>query len=201
MYDFKAENNQPVIYDCGANIGVSALYYKILYPGSIIKAFEADSNIADILKSNLNRNNIQGVEVINKAAWIDNNGVTFNVDNADGGSVYGEGNKIKVDSVRLRNLIASEEFIDLIKMNVEGAELDVIPDCEDVLSKVKNLYIEYHSFPKIEQKLDNILLSLKKNGFRYYIQNIVSPKRIPSVDQLKSESIDLQLHIFAYKSE
>jgi hypothetical protein len=140
------------------------------------------------------------VEVINKAAWIDNNGVTFNVDNADGGSVYGEGNKITVDSVRLRDLIASEEHIDLIKMNIEGSELDVIPDCDDVLYKVKNLYIEYHSFTKLEQKLDNILHTLKKNGFRYYIQNIVSPKLIPSKESLMSESIDLQLHIFAYKS-
>jgi FkbM family methyltransferase len=111
MYDFKADNKQPVIYDCGANIGVSALYYKILYPGSIIKAFEADSNIAGILKSNLTVNNIQGVDVINKAAWINNDGVTFNVDNADGGSVYGEGNKITVDSIRLRDLIASEEIL------------------------------------------------------------------------------------------
>lgn len=200
MYHFQTSNPQPLIYDCGANVGLSVLYYKKYFPGSRIKAFEADSDIASTLVQNLKRNSIKDVVVVNKAVWIDNNGVDFSADYADGGSIYNEGNKIKVESIRLRDLIASEEKIDLIKINVEGAELDVIPDCDGVLNKADNLYIEYHSFPKMEQKLDVILNVLKRNGFRYYIQNIVSPNAIPSKEQLMAEELDLQLHIFAYKA-
>src|SRR3989344_5359511 len=32
--DFKAENINPVIIDAGANVGISALYYKKLYPNA-----------------------------------------------------------------------------------------------------------------------------------------------------------------------
>src|SRR5436190_6322828 len=41
-YYFKSSPRQPVIIDCGANIGMSVLYFKKLYPQSKIIAFEAN---------------------------------------------------------------------------------------------------------------------------------------------------------------
>src|SRR5688572_17057445 len=39
VYKFKAESDHPVILDCGANIGLSLVYFKKLYPNAHIIAF------------------------------------------------------------------------------------------------------------------------------------------------------------------
>lgn len=39
-YRFTADNDPPLIFDCGAHIGVSVLYFKKLYPKAKIIAFE-----------------------------------------------------------------------------------------------------------------------------------------------------------------
>ncbi|MGE5500018.1 MAG: FkbM family methyltransferase [Syntrophothermus sp.] len=199
MYRFKTSSAAPVIYDCGANVGLSCLYYKKEYPGAVIKAFEADPEIAAVLVQNMKDNGITGVEVTAKALWINNDGVQFTADSADGGSLFIEGKKISIPSVRLHDLIAAETKIDMIKMNIEGAELDLILDCADVLHKADNMYIEYHSFKNSEQQLDKILSVLTKNGFRYYIQNVTSSGTTPLVIELSEGDLDLQLHIFAYR--
>lgn len=199
MYRFQTSSSAPVIYDCGANVGLSCLYFKKQFPNARIKAFEADPAIAGVLRENMQLNHISGVEVIDKALWIDDKGVEFTVDNADGGSIYSEGDKIKIPSVSLKELLKKENRIDMIKMNVEGAELDLIVDCADELHRAENMYIEYHSFIKQEQQLDKILAILSRNGFRYYIQNVISTTATPLISEIKVDNLDLQLHIFAYK--
>jgi hypothetical protein len=94
-YRFESESGRPIIYDCGANIGISILYFKRIYPHSKIKAFEADPTISKILKINLQKNNINDVEVIEKAVWVDCNGVYFGVEGADGGSIFKTNSSLK----------------------------------------------------------------------------------------------------------
>ena len=50
IYKFDSKDEEPVIYDCGANIGMSCLYFKILYPKARITAFEGDPIITDVLE-------------------------------------------------------------------------------------------------------------------------------------------------------
>jgi hypothetical protein len=49
IYKFNSENKEPIIFDCGANVGTSCLYFKQLFPNGKIKAFEADPMIANVL--------------------------------------------------------------------------------------------------------------------------------------------------------
>jgi hypothetical protein len=42
-YEFRADHDQPCIIDCGANIGLSVLFFKALYPHATVIAFEPDS--------------------------------------------------------------------------------------------------------------------------------------------------------------
>ena len=165
IYKFETKNEEPVIYDCGANIGLSCLYFKNIFPNSRIKAFEADPHIVQILSSNLK--NLKNVEVIDKAVWIDSEGVEISLEGADAASVYGSENKVKVDSVSLNKLIENEKRIDMLKIDIEGAETDVIKDCRESLYKAENIFIEYHSFLRQLQDLDVILNTLKENNFRY----------------------------------
>jgi FkbM family methyltransferase len=199
-YKFETKNVEPVIYDCGANIGLSCLYLKNIFPDSRIKAFEADPNIAKILSSNLN--DLKKVEVINKAVWINDEGVEISLEGADAASIYGSKNKVKVDSVSLNKLIENEEKIDMLKVDIEGAEVDVIKDCKESLHKVENIFIEYHSFLNYPQDLDSILKILKEKNFRYFIKQ-PADRNSPLLNRFNKNypEMDLQLNIFAYKLE
>ncbi len=128
-YMFETKNESPLIYDCGANIGISCISFKKYFPNSKIKAFEADPAIAKMLGNNLNENSITGVEVYSKAVWINNNGIEFGAEGADSGSIYSSRNKMKVESIRLKDFIDEEETIEFLKIDIEGAEAEVIQDC------------------------------------------------------------------------
>ena len=200
IYKFKTDSNSPIIFDCGANIGVSCLYFKKFYPESRIKAFEAVPEIADVLSSNLN--NINGIEVINKAVWINNDGIEISLEGADAASIYGNKNKVKVYSVRLKDLIDNEEKIDMLKIDIEGAEIDVMKDCKESLNNIENIFIEYHSFINQNQQLDEILKILTEKNFRYFIKQPVD-RNVPFINRTNKNypDMDLQLNIFAYKSD
>ncbi len=201
IYRFESESDKPIIYDCGANIGISILYFKRIYPYSKIKAFEADPVISEILKINLQKNNINDVEVINKAVWIDYNGVYFGVEGADGGSIFKTNRSlIKVESIRLKDFLEKESHIDLLKMDIEGAEYNVILDCNESLRKAKYLFIEYHSLTNQSQKLDEILKILRNNNFRYYLENIKNKIKHPFMRQIKGD-MDLQVNIWAIRND
>jgi len=144
LYKFDTKNKEPIIYDCGANIGMSCLYFKKLYPKVKIKAFEADPKISKILETNLKRNNVlENVEIISTAVWVDNKGLKFASEGADGGSIYGKDNKVKVSSIRLKDFLENEEKIDMLKIDIEGAEYEVLKDCRESLGHVQNLFVEY----------------------------------------------------------
>jgi FkbM family methyltransferase len=196
--EFKTDSKIPLIYDCGANVGTTSLYFKILYPDSIVKAFEADPEIFKYLKNNIDQNNLD-VVIYNKAVWIDDDGIDFSHDGADAGSIYSNhGSKIKVESIRLRDLLVKEDKIDMLKIDIEGAEVDVISDCEDQLDKVDNMYIEFHSFGNRPQELDVILAILQRNSFRYHFHTF-QMRTSPFIDKGETLDIDILMIIFAWK--
>ena len=198
-YKFTSESNEPLIYDCGANIGLSCLYFKKLYPKAKIIAFEADKNIADILSKNLKKNSIEDVVVCDSAVWIHDSGIEFSVEGSDGGSIQGRGEKIKVPSFRLKSFLEKSNIeIDLLKIDIEGAEYEVIKDCEQSLNNVRNIFLEYHSWNSSPQKLSEILAVLEKNNFRYFI-NTVCGRSQPFINKGEDQNMDLQLNIFAIK--
>lgn len=198
MYKFESESQKPLIYDCGANIGMSVLYFKMLYPESTIKAFEADPAIAKILQQNISKNKLRGIEVIDKAVWKDNMGIEFGQEGADAGSIYNTGAKVKIPSLRLKELIEKEGRIDFLKIDIEGAEIEVLSDCKDVLLKVNKLFVEYHSYNGMKQELDVLLKILTDAGFRYFIQG-GNFRKYPFIYEKGNDTMDLLLNISAYR--
>ncbi|MFR9166885.1 MAG: FkbM family methyltransferase [Dysgonomonas sp.] len=196
-YLFKASNEKPLILDCGANIGLSVIFFKQLYPNSRIIAFEADKDITKTLISNLHTFSYDDVEVIPKAVWTSNTVLGFDPDGGVGGRVIEVSNpENKIDAVRLKDYLNTT--VDFLKIDIEGAEYEVIEDCKDKLVNVNNLFVEYHSYYKEEQKLDEILFILKQAGFKYYIKEAWNNQPMPYVDKHLSH-YDLQLNIFAYR--
>lgn len=197
IYKFKTQKNNPLIIDCGANIGTSVIYFKTIYPNSKIIAYEADAFIFDFFKKNLEINKIKDVEIFNKAVWNNSDGVFFLSDGADGGAIKNSGKK--VESIRLKDVLEVHEEIDMLKIDIEGAELVVLEDCRNSLSSIKNLFIEYHSFNGEKQKLSEILNIIEKNNFRYFIET-VTKNNSPFLNIKKNEPMDLQLNIYCWKN-
>ncbi len=199
-YLFKTESKNPLIYDCGSNIGTSVLFFRNTYPNAKIKAFEAEPKIFSILKHNLESNNVHDVELFSKAVWINNDGIEITSEGADASSIFGEGEKTKAESIRLKELIEKEGSVDFLKMDIEGAETAVLKDCENSLAHVNNIFVEYHSFINKEQNLDGILKILSKNGFRYFVKSAVENK-YPFLKKKShySPNMDLQTNIYAYR--
>lgn len=199
-YKFHTPQASPLIYDCGANVGTSCMYFKQMYPQAVIKAFEADQKIAKILENNIQQNNLTNVEVIAKAVWTDNQGIEIASDGADGASMFGESQKQHTPSIRLKDLLAKEAQVDMLKIDIEGAEIAVIEDCDDVLDRVQNLFVEYHAYIGQSQNLSKLLATLEKHQFRYFIRD--DQDRVsPFVNHQFNDNnlMDLRLNIFAYK--
>ena len=195
---FNTTSETPIIIDCGANVGVSIMYFKSLFPHAKIEGFEPDPKIACLLKENLLKNKLTDVTVREKAIWKNNNGVSFGIEGADGGSIFLEGkNTLEIPSVRLKDILRNYDYIDLLKIDIEGAEVEVIKDCNEDLKKVKNIFIEYHSWISNKQELDNLLRILSENGFRYYIHSIGSQSHQPFLNIDSYNGMDVQLDIYA----
>lgn len=204
IYEFKSEKQIPFIIDCGANIGLSILFFKKLYPNSRILAFEPDRKLYDAIIENVNTYNLQNIELINKALWDEITTLKFYSEGADGGRIeniseFEENKIIEIATDKLSNYINEE--IDFLKIDIEGAETKVLKECKDKLHLVKNIFIEYHSFIDSKQTLDEILYILTNSGFRYYISSIGIKSKKPFSMRNANFGMDNQLNIFGYRNE
>lgn len=197
-YDFNSDKNSPRIIDCGANVGISCLYYLTKFPEASVTAFEANPEIAKHLRNNLKANAGNSVEVIEKAVWTEDGTLNFTEDSSDSGSISNSGSLI-VKSIRLKDYLQKEVEVDFLKIDIEGAEVQVLNDIKDELVKVKNCFIEYHSYTDGSQDLAGILSILESNGFRYYMENARIQDN-PFQGVKVSSGMDLQMNIFAWKA-
>jgi len=199
IYKFESSVANPKILDLGANIGLSILFFKGLYPNSEITGFEPDPNIFEYLKKNIHGNGFEDVKLINKAVWKKDAVLNFHADGADGGYVVDSKseNLVEVEAVDVRNLLRENKF-DYLKMDIEGAEDEVFPACKDYLSNFKHIFIEYHSVVGKKQNLPEILDILIAEGFRVHIQSIMY-SRSPFIIKSNVSGFDNQLNIFAWK--
>jgi FkbM family methyltransferase len=178
IYHFTAERSDPLILDCGSNIGAVILYMKHLYPQARIVGFEPDPALFPWLQENLNLNGVKDVRVIQAALSAREGTLTFYSD-GNYGSCLAQHLPADVDPqkwirsdvpcVRLRDYLT--ESVDFLKMNIESAEWEVLADSEDRLPLVREMVIEYHHFPGIPRTLHKILELLDRQGFDYLIND------------------------------
>lgn len=202
IYSFNSKTEKPLIIDCGANMGLSVLYFSKKYPNSKIIAFEPDESVITYLEKNIKSQKIKNVDIFKKAVWNCETSLDFYTDNGLGGRVgikYKNQTATKVKTVRLKNLLNRD--VDFLKLDIEGSEYLVLKDCESEISNVENIFIEYHSENNKEQKLGEILEILKRNGFRYHLKQSFSRQK-PFIDRkIVCEQYDMAINIFAYKEK
>lgn len=195
---FEAQRPDPLIIDCGANVGISVMHQRWRHPQARIIAFEPDEAVFACLHRNLSTNGITDIECHRQAVWVHGDGVSFGREGADGGSILRAEDAVHVPSVRLRDVLLAHDTVDLLKIDIEGAETDVLLDCGDALSRVMRLYVEYHSFRDRPQRLHELLALLSAQGFRYYLHRIGAHHAQPFM-ALADAEMDLQLDIHAIR--
>lgn len=198
-YKFIASSSQPVIIDCGANVGLSVIYFKKLYPHAQIEAYEADPDIFDTLKYNVGLFGMGDVQLENKAIWTHNDGVDFSSEGGMSGHIEQEisdGRLIKIPSIALSDVLAKHDKIDFLKIDIEGAENTVLPTISGNLDHVNHVFIEYHSILSESQRLDELLSLLSRANFRYHIKEAYT-RDFPFISKANQTNMDLQLNIFA----
>ena len=169
IYKFKTDTPQPYIIDIGSNIGLSVLFFKKIYPNAQITAIEADPHIFKYLKKNIHGNGFTDITLINKAAWDEDTTLKFSSKGADVSRIAytGDENIVSVPAFNV-SILLNNKPVDMLKIDIEGAEKIVLEACKNYLSNVNNLIVEYHSKVDEEQQLDKILSILRKNDFRIY---------------------------------
>jgi len=179
-YNFKSNDASPVILDCGSNIGMAMLFFKKNYPDSHVMCFEANPFVFDILKKNAVENKLSGVEVFNVALSDKEEDISFylNEDVRTGtmvGSIRtdrGGKKEVKCKGAKLSTFIKSIDRISLLKMDVEGAEWQVIADLNETnsWSKIDEIILEYHHMIEGERsRLSEFLKTFEVHGFDYNI--------------------------------
>jgi FkbM family methyltransferase len=142
-----------VIIDAGANIGLTSIYYANEYPNARIVAIEPEESNFRMLRKNIAP--YPNVETINAALWGENRELDI-FDPKEGhssfqtqsGTTRGVVEPNKVRGVTLDTLMAelAIEFVDLLKIDIEGAEVEVFADPILWIDRVGIIAIELHDW-------------------------------------------------------
>ncbi|MBL4772684.1 MAG: FkbM family methyltransferase [Alcanivoracaceae bacterium] len=161
--------NESVFVDAGANIGVYTILASMLIgdKGKVL-AIEMIPETATILEKHVNLNKCINVNIKNKAlsdigdqsviAFVPKNkyGMASIRNNYD----HHEVEKVSVKTATLDEILMPYSSIDLLKLDIEGAELMALNGCKASLTKINSIIFESHT------EAEDIILFLKSNGFR-----------------------------------
>jgi FkbM family methyltransferase len=178
-YVFVSRRPDPLIIDCGSNMGMSILYFKSRYPKARIIGFEPDPATFEMLQKNVAANALSDVALHNCA--LANRAGTADLyrDSQALGSLIMSLRKErspkndetkKIQTVLLSDYIKSE--VDFLKLDIEGMEMDVIEELVEKrkLTLVREMTIEYHHhLPAGDDSLSRVLALLESSGFGYHI--------------------------------
>lgn len=177
-YFFQTANNEPVIVDCGANIGMSVLFFKFIYPNCSIVAFEPNPKAFYLLKKNVEQNNLKNVKLYNLALSDKEGEIDFFIGDNESillASVIEErgGYKtFKIKSDKLSNYLNTK--VDLIKMDVEGSENQVLNDlvATGTIKIAENYIIEYHHrINKQKSSLSAFIRPFEDAAYEYNVKS------------------------------
>jgi FkbM family methyltransferase len=170
-YAFTSARAAPRVIDGGANMGMFTLSTRHDHPAARIVAFEPDPAVFAILRENLEQNGVHDVTLVNAALGAADGEMSFAPDGQAGGALTAGAGSFRVRVERLSGYLHEE--VDFLKLNIEGAELDVLQEAaaSGRLRQVRAMVIEYHGWPAGEQRLGRLLDLLDAHGFRYLLHD------------------------------
>jgi FkbM family methyltransferase len=177
----------PMVVDGGANTGLATLYFALRWPGARILAFEPSSSAFRLLELNVEANAIAaelhpvalGRTAGTAELFLDTSrpAATMNSLRPDR---LGSGATETVRVVTLSDYIDGP--VDLVKLDVEGAELDVVEDLAETgaLDAVANAVLEHHSHTDRRlEGLGRIRDLLTASGFQVEVSDPLPDPIVP----------------------
>lgn len=145
-YAIDAPLDPKLIIDVGANVGFASVYFANRYPNARIIAIEPESSNVALLRKNVAP--YGRIEVHEAAVWYesttltlidegDKSGIQVRADGSGGGSVRA----MTIDEVLA---LAGTDRVDILKIDIEGAEKELFERNPAWLGNVGVLMIELH---------------------------------------------------------
>jgi FkbM family methyltransferase len=175
-YAFVALTESPLIVDAGANIGLATLFFKHCYPNARILAFEPEPETFAMLERNVTSNRLTDVSLFQVALGKEDGSVRLHGHPGALGTTTMENvfpdpqTDTVVDVARLSSFI--DEPVDMLKLDVEGAELAVLDDlvAASKLHLIREMVVEcHHHIAPEATSLYALLALLDANGFGYQV--------------------------------
>ena len=161
-----------VILDLGANVGYTAVHFAHRYPRSRVIAVEMDASNAALATANTA--SLSNVTVVNAAVWREDGAVAYDSNGSEWGFHVESGESANsgvlrsVRAISVASLLheCGVDSVDFLKMDIEGAEVEVIGDGGGWCEKVKCMKVEMHpAFNKLAT-FDHLSAQLVALGFR-----------------------------------
>lgn len=139
IYKIEEINSPSVILDIGANIGTFTILAAKKFPHAKIIAVEPEPDNIEMLKKNIELNQIKNVEIRNVAVSSGYGMAKFYIDKdqPSAHTLHGDPNDKNRESIEVKTVPLSDfGRIDAVKIDCEGAEVQIldgnIPDCQFV---------------------------------------------------------------------
>ena len=171
--EIDVEDRAPVIIDAGAHIGVSTLYFAKLFPAAPIIPIEPNPITRELLEKNVWNNRLEDRITILPVALSNQTGSTplYHLPNklwqlnANLTPQAWNGDKLtellEIETITLSSLITQP--IDLLKLDIEGTELQVLKEAREKLHLIQQLWVEFH--PNASGSLIELVQMLEKYNF------------------------------------
>lgn len=188
IYNLKLPIDPKTIVDAGSNVGLASLFFKLKYPNASIVAIEIEKQNVEMIKKNTA--GLSGISIENKALF--NTKAFFKIEdpfNATNSFVIkevGQNDPFDIESITLDEIMVKNnwEFIDILKIDIEGAELQLFSsNFEKWLPKTKIIMVETHDrmLPKcsftVMQAINNynfILYTTTEGTLIYYNESLIN---------------------------
>jgi FkbM family methyltransferase len=178
-----------IVVDIGAHYGrYTLIAAKRIGPKGKIISIEADPKNFDMLNRNIKLNELENVITLNYAASSNKSKVNLSIpaEKESGHTIYSSiissraptQNFIEVNGNTLDNLLhengISVEQVNWIKIDVEGAELEVLKGTTNILSKSKDiaLLIEIHNIEERKTLYEPIMDLLNNYNFKKEFEKV-----------------------------
>jgi len=148
-YKFSCKSDPKTVVDAGANIGLTSVIFANRFPKANILAIEPEQGNFEQAKRNLAP--YPNVKVIHAALWCNSDGIRL-VDPGLGEwgfqttSATGASDDILVKSLTVSDIINENDWghIDILKMDIEGAEVEVLSESRSWIEKIGLMITELH---------------------------------------------------------
>ena len=170
-------NNDDVIIDVGAHIGLFALFASQFCKNGKIFCYEPIKENYKILIENIEMNQIQNIFPNNLAVTKETSRIKiFLNDDQSGHSMFIQNkNFVEVDSKSLSDIFIDNGIkeCDFLKLDCEGAEYEIIESLpSDLFTKINKTAIEYHMVDTKPELLEQLINKFKQFSFSVHTRSL-----------------------------